>query len=248
MISNPVNIYLTHDIDWLNPLHPYAIIKTFLPYRKWLSVEQLRNPNIFLDAIQKMIDLETELNTPGIYLIGATDKNYGRFDLRYNSHAKQYQKLIAILKDQEIGLHSVGNTIEEQAIKLEGITQKPVHFHRSHFLRFNPDKLYAALERQHIQIDFSIGNIRFPTYNQTTSQGNVQIIPTILSDNSFFYHPAFMVINTFRKLLKQSMQENNPISILFHPENTILKPELWKYLREIIHICTNENTKFKTSY
>ena len=70
------------------------------------------------------------------------------------------------------------------------------------------------------------------------------VIPTILSDNAFFFHSKKLVIDQFKTEIKKAKRYGASVAILFHPENFVIKPQLWEYYDEVINICKNEGALF----
>ena len=113
--------------------------------------------------------------------------------LRYNIKSNKWKKAINILTEANatIGLHSVSTeTIQDQYNNLTKAVNQPIDYHRSHYLKYNPEELYKQLNQCHITTDFSLGNARkIELPNQPNPTQLVQCIPTILFDNSFFFIP-----------------------------------------------------------
>lgn len=259
-------VHITHDIDWLSPYHPYSIIKycrSLFMEPKWLSLKQLGNPEVFLQAIRDLISLEQEHTIRGLFCIGATKGwQLHPHDIRYSTNQQIFQQLVDVLLSSQctIGLHSSFNAdrhslIQQERKNLNSFLKKPVTAHRSHYLQFQPNHLYPQLEKAGIQYDFGYGMAReigfrngFPGKYKpidpaTGNVVDVTVIPLILLDNVFFVKPYHEVMKTFRKTLEQLKQYRGSACILFHPENMILKPQLWNYFEEIIHICKEEGAK-----
>ncbi len=234
-------IYLTHDIDWLNPLHPYSVIKTITHGKKWINTSQLFNPNIFVDGITQLLALNQAHQTNSIWHIGApSTQAFHRFGLRYNTNSKAYQKVISELLNAkvEIGLHSTTyETINKQAESLTRFTQKPIQYHRSHFLHYNSQTLYSQLAAAGITNDFSLGEARKISLPKVTSTyENIQLIPTILFDNIFFFEAPETVFEQFKQCLKTAQTQQKDVAILFHPENFLINSALKEYYQETLRI------------
>lgn len=260
------SIHITHDIDWLSPYHPYSIIKYFrswLPGYQWLSAKQLGNREVFFQTIEELISLEYEHTIRGLFCIGArTGWQLKPHDIRYSIKQQIFHKLIELLQTSQctIGLHSSydanrDNLIQQESKNLTNVIGEPINVHRSHYLQFQPQRLYQQLAEAGIQYDFGYGRAReigfrngFPGKYKpidlsTGKVIDVTIIPLILLDNVFFVKPYHEVLKTFRKTLEELKQYRGSACILFHPENMILKPQLWNYFEEIIHICREEGAK-----
>ncbi len=259
--NEPLKVYLTHDIDWIYPFHSYSILKTFFSNRKWLSVSQLFQSNIYLKNIEKLLAFEKEQNVKSVFNVGANNSTYslGRYDIRYTNNNFHFKKLLEILtvNQFEIGLHSdVNISINKQISLLAKVLERDIKYHRSHFYHFNPLTLWNELDGNGIKVDFSVGNAREVGFKNGMPRHyraidfvnkkvlNTTIVPTILSDNAFFFHDKFFVFNHFIESIKSAKQFGASVAILFHPENMIVKPELWEYYEEIIHICKSEGALF----
>ena len=274
--DQPLKVYLTHDIDWIYPHHIYSIFKTLLFRKDWIDFPQFFQPNIFIKNIEKLIAFEESRNVKSVFLLGANNSafSFGRYNIRYTTHNPFYIKLIELLKQNkiEIGLHSQRSfksnlrlldyarsdkfDMKKQTVTLRKISGEKVKFHRSHFYNFDPLKLWNELDRNNIEIDFSIGNARevgfkscIPRHYQAIDFVNSKVlntivVPTILSDNAFFYQEYDSVFQQFKNTLRTAKQYGASVAILFHPENMVVKPELWKYYEEIIHICKAEGAVF----
>jgi hypothetical protein len=245
-----IPVYLTHDIDWLNPLHGYSLLKWMTPKRQWLSFGQLLKPDLYLRQIEKVIALEKASLVNSTFFIGATQKSYGRYDIRYTTETTQYKTLLGLLKNEATGLHSVQRfDTGEQVALLGQQTGKKIHGHRSHFLKFDPAVLYPQLLKAGITHDFSIGKARYvelPLKWPTPPEG-LTLIPTLLSDNAFFFQPSPVVFDELQKGLDDAVKRNQAFSILLHPENTLLKPELMEYYERILQLCKTYPFNFTTT-
>jgi hypothetical protein len=234
-------IYITHDIDWLNPLHPYSVIKTFTHGKKWIQPSLLFNPKLFLQGVERLLLFNQNQHTNSIWLIGANNQHtFYRKGLRYHSTDSAYVSAISLLKtaEVEIGLHSVSSApIVEQCNRLSNILDKQIKYHRSHYLNFNPDTLYQELQHAGIKIDFSKGTSRAITLpQQIQNTTNVSAVPTILFDNVFFFQSPDEVFNQLKKTLLEAQKQQRDVAILFHPENFIINPKLWEYYEEVLNL------------
>jgi hypothetical protein len=260
--DEPVTVFFTHDIDWIYPFHFYSIIKTISFRNDWIGFSKLFEAEIYLKNIERLIDFEKEQNIKSIFMLGANSSSHSlrRFDIRYTIHNHFFKKLIAILKNHhaEIGLHSQTNfNIGNQLNVLQQIAGKKIAYHRSHFLQFNPLTLWNELDENDVDVDFSIANARevgfkngiprnYKSVNFSTQRVlNINVVPTIISDNAFFFQKSEIVFSKFKETLKKAKQYGGSVAVLFHPENMIIKPELWGYYKEIIHICKQEEVIIK---
>jgi hypothetical protein len=234
-------IYITHDIDWLNPLHPYSVIKTFTHGKKWIKPAQLFNRNLFIEGIEQLLQFNQNRNTKSIWLIGAHDKHtFYHKGLRYRFGNRAYNNTLSILKESQVvfGLHSVSSeSISQQCDRLTNVIGKPIDYHRSHYLNFNPTSLYPQLKKSSIKTDFSTGlsrNIYLPKH--TPPIEGISITPTILFDNVFFFQPPEKVFEQFKQTLHDAKAEQSDVAVLFHPENFIINPALWEYYEEVLRL------------
>ncbi len=259
--KEPLRVFLTHDVDWIYPSHIFSIIKMLSLRKDWISFLQLFQSNIFLKNIEKLIAVEKGQNVKSFFMLGSNDskKCMGRYDIRYTLHHPSFKKLISLLTTNriEIGLHSQNNfSYRDQVRNLERLYGCKVIFHRSHFNNFDPSVLWNILNRNGVDMDFSVGNARevgfkmgIPRHYQAIDFRkekilNTTVVPTILSDNAFFYQDRDIVFEQFKESLKTAKQFGASVAILFHPENMVIKPELWEYYEEIIHICKTEGALF----
>ncbi len=234
-------IYITHDIDWLNPLHPYSVVKTFTHGKKWIPGSMLFNPNLFLHGIERLLKFNQNQHTNAIWLIGATNQHtFYRKGLRYHSKDSAYAAAITLLKtaEVEIGLHSVSSEpIVEQCNRLTNALGKHINYHRSHYLNFNPKILYPQLHQAGITTDFSTGasrDILLP--QQAKNMEGVTLTPTILFDNIFFFQNPEKVFDQFKQTLLEAQAQQRDVAVLFHPENFIINPKLWEYYEEVLRL------------
>ncbi len=250
-------LYLTHDIDWLNPWHPYSVVKFFTRGKNWLSAKDILNPNVFLQSIKRLIEFnEANGLSNNIWLIGGNKTGqFKRYGLRYDISTKQYKKMLAMFREHnlEIGLHSTTyENLSAQAETLGQITQKKILFHRSHFLFTNQLKF---LKQTNIKVDFTFGKAREVFLQEippTFHLSDTRYVPTILLDNIFFDNPYFAqhpekIFSDFTQTLKTALSKQQPVAILFHPENMVVFPALWEYYAEIIRICKAQNVVLNPS-
>lgn len=242
----PLLIYITHDIDWVSPLHPLSVAKTFTHGSKWLGLNKVIRPHIFTEHIHRLSKFNREHDVKPIWLTGAPLKHtFQKFGLRYTADCSTYRKMLFKLneEDAEIGLHSVSTEpIAAQVHTLTSLTGKPVKYHRSHYLKYDENSLYRNLQHQGIKTDFSLGHARtvgLPPQTPVITYGT-NCVPTILFDNAFFFASVETVLAQFRETLADCIKNNRDAAILFHPENFAVKPALWEYYGEIIRILHSD--------
>lgn len=227
-------------------MHPLAWIKPLTHGNKWLRFSQLRNRSVFLESIQQLLKINDIHQTNSTWLIGASSQHtFHRKGLRYKATDTEHHQALASLKDAgvTVGLHSVSTEpIITQADRLSSLLAKPIHHHRSHFLQFNPDTLYTELQQAGIHTDYSSGVAReVQLSNPITPIQGVRSIPTVLFDNSFFFHPPEMVFEQFKQVLKTAQQRGQDVAILFHPENFLIQPALWEHYQEVLHLIKSNS-------
>ncbi len=139
----------------------------------------------------------------------------------------------------EIGLHSVNTeSFARQTIALSELTRQPIHYHRSHYLKFDENSLFKNLQQQHIKTDFSLGNARkidLPSQMPVITYG-INCVPTLLFDNAFFFNDPKDVLHQFKQKINEANMLKQDVAILFHPENFAVNPALWDYYEEVISI------------
>lgn len=201
----------------------------------------LFNPKLFLEGIERLLQFNQNQQTKSIWLIGATNQHsFYKKGLRYRSIDSTYASAISLLQNAEveIGLHSVSLApIVEQCNRLSDILNKPIQYHRSHYLNFNPDTLYNELQQAGIKFDFSTGASRaitLPAQNQNTA--NISAVPTILFDNIFFFESPDQVFHQFKQTIQAAKAQQRDVAILFHPENFLINPKLWEYYEEVLRL------------
>ncbi len=257
-----VTVFFTHDIDWIYPFHFYSIVKTISLRNDWIGFSKLFEGEIYLKNMERLIAFEKEQNIKSIFMLGANSSSHSlrRFDIRYTINNHFFKKLIAILQkhQSDIGLHSQSSfNIGRQLDILQKIVGKKIAYHRSHFLQFNPLTLWNELDENNVDVDFSIADARevgfkngiprnYKSINFSAQKVlNINVVPTIISDNAFFFQKSEIVLSKFKETLKKAKQYGGSVAILFHPENMLIKPELWGYYKEIIHICKQEGVFIK---
>ena len=67
-------------------------------------------------------------------------------------------------------------------------------------------------------------------------------------DNAFFYKSYAEVMLLLKQILDELCDYGGMACISFHPENMLLKPELWDYYEEIIHICIQRGIDINPTY
>lgn len=240
-------LYLTHDIDWLSPFHPYAWIKCLTHGSKWLKLQQLMHPTIFLDSIESVCKQNAQENINPVWLIGAASGHaLSRYGLRYTTHSANYPLLIQLLKKWNctIGLHSITKeNLNIQAIQLKSFTGQNVSYHRSHFLKQHT-ALKNELAHAQIKIDFSFGKARQVHLADSNLNSSLKFVPTLLFDNAFFFNKPEDVFSTFSTELRKAIATNKDVAICFHPENFLILPALREYYQEILCISKNEGAVF----
>lgn len=256
-------IYVTHDIDWINPRHLYSfanVLRSAIGRHKWISFKEALRSDTFIRNLEQLLNLEKQLNIHAIYCIGATNGlQLGRYDIRYSLKSDLTQKAIEmILSGQhQIGLQSSYTAFEKKSVRQEieqlsaATKQKPVT-HRCHYLHAPPASSHAQLTDAGIKFEMGFGHSRQiglkncfpgkfkPIDPQTGRCSDITVIPMIMMDNVFFFRPYHEVMKRFRDTLQQVKAYNGSACISFHPENMLLKPELYNYFEEIIHICKEE--------
>jgi hypothetical protein len=251
-------IYITHDIDWLNPLHPYSVlnsIRSLIGKHKWFSLKRLFDQELFLNNIEQLLQLEKALGIQAIYCIGASaGSTFGRHSLRYQPGSALYSNLMQLLHqyDMLVGLHSSYNgiqkgTLQQEQNRLSTYWGKKSNFHRAHYIPHLSSDDYTELESAGFTYDLgfgsssSIGLRHKPQHNfKPVESHSIGVIPMILMDNVFFKRPYHEVITAFKSCLQTLKTNNGSACIAFHPENMLLRPQLYSYFEEIIHLCKQE--------
>jgi hypothetical protein len=240
-------LYLTHDIDWLSPFHPYAWIKCLTHGSKWLKPQQLMHPTIFLDSIESVCKQNAQENINPVWLIGAASAHtLNRYGIRYTIHSANYPLLIQLLKRWgcAIGLQGiVEEKLNTQVIQLKSFTGQNVLYHRLHFLK-QYNELENDLAQANIKVDFSFGKARQVHWAESDSNTEVKFVPTLLFDNAFFFNNPEEVFSTFSTELRKAIATNKDVAICFHPENFLILPALREYYQEVIRISRNEGAVF----
>jgi hypothetical protein len=256
-------IHITHDIDWINPRHPYSfanVLRSALGKHAWLTLKQTLAKNTFVKNIEQLIELEKQLDVQAIYCIGAmTGTQLGRYDIRYSINGRLTKKVIEMILSRQhtIGLQSSYHAFEKKSLveeshQLNAATHETTVIHRCHYLNAPPSMLYPQLEEAGLKYELGFGSSRqiglknqfpgkFKPIDPVTGISyDVTVIPLVLMDNAFFYAPYHEVLKSFRNTLHQLKNYNGSACISFHPENMLLKPQLYNYFEEIIHICKEE--------
>lgn len=267
--TDSFTVYTTHDIDWINPHHPYSIanyIRAAFTTHRWLTAAQLWQKDSLLKNIEQLLRLEHELGVSATYCIGATaGLQLGRYDIRYATNSSLYAEMCSLIGsyNQSIGLHSSVNAGKHNAIgaelaSLQKHTSQTIVSHRSHYLSGEAQTLHTELEQAGIKYELGNGAARIvglangfpgkykPVNPITNNTIDVTIVPLILMDNIFFVKPYYEVMAEFKQTLNTVKQYNGSVCILFHPENMLLRPQLYNYFEEIVHICKQQGAKLNT--
>ena len=241
-------LFITHDIDWISPLHPYSVAKAFTHGNKWIGLSKIIQPDIFIRHIEKLLSFNQSHYVNPVWLSGAPQKHsFQKFGLRYTADCPSYKKAINLLLEagSEIGLHSVNTeSLARQATALCELTMQPIHYHRSHYLKFDENSLFKNLHQQNIRTDFSLGNARrvdMPSQMPVITYG-VNCVPTLLFDNAFFFNDPREVLQQFKQKIKEAAVQKQDVALLFHPENFAVNPALWDYYEEVISIVKEVNS------
>ncbi len=235
-------VYVTHDIDWISPLHPFSVAKAFTHGNKWLSLNKIIQPGIFIKHIHKLMEFNQAEHINAIWLIGAPMQNsYQKMGLRYTFDCRSYKNLVKTLVNErvKIGLHSVqSEDISKQFQALQSLVPSPIKFHRSHYLKFDSNKLFPRLQQHHIATDFSLGQARqINLPEQPPISYGVNCVPTILFDNLFFFQKPDEAFKQFEATLQLAQSKQQDVAILFHPENLAINPRLWDYYKDVLRIA-----------
>jgi hypothetical protein len=254
-------IYITHDIDWLNLLHPYSIlnsVRATISKHKWFSPKQLLQNDLLLRNIEQLLQLEKQLGVHSIYFLGASaEVSLGRYAIRYGINSGLYKELIALLQQYQmpIGLHSSKNAFQKNKLQQErdrlcSLTNTPILAHRSHYVPQLSQHDFAQLEATGFLDDFGSGSSKkigfkngFPgIYKplQTQEPSKLKLVPMMLMDNVFFSRPYHEVIFSFKTSLQKLKVMEGSACVAFHPENMLLQPQLYSYFEEILHLCKEE--------
>ena len=267
--QHPFTVSFTHDVDWLDPYHPYAWIQStagLIKNKPRLPFKQLWKRDLFLRNCEQMLQAEQQQNIKSIWCLGAQPtEGMSRYDIRYSSYNPLLKELIALIKqhNQEIGLHSSFNAVNLGNLKMEvdclqELTGLPVRFHRSHYLYANPAQLYSQLDETNIAFELGWGYPRKVALKQampgmfrplnpsTKALHKVQVVPLMMMDNVLFVQPEATVLHQFSHLLASVQTFKGTVCLLFHPENFLLKPDLWQSFSQIIDICKQHQAALQT--
>lgn len=249
-------LLVTHDIDWLDPWHPYSLLNSFrslLSGHKWLSFTNILNRQRFADQIAQLTEFEKESGIRSVYLFSGNNSSYRRFDIRYTLDATFTRQAIqqVIGSGHTIGLQTTARDLAQHHLmdvrhQLESVTGARIRFHRSHYLTYNPQTL-DQVNNASLTYDLGFGNARKPgsishyfgPFIENPNQSLIRI-PMVITDNAFFVRDAASLLKEFREMIPIILRQKGLVNMNFHPENMLIQPALFQHFREIIHICEEE--------
>jgi len=245
-------LLFTHDIDWLNPMHPASIGKKMLG-KQWLSWKQILQKDAFLRNLEMVISEEAKLGINALNLIGiqSIKNTLSRIGIRYAYNSSFISECFSICKQftQPCGLHI--NQLEpisfqvEQFVQLYGNT--PLYFRSHYFIKLSQNQL-EELWNAGVRYDLSAGKSTHVGIIPSFSNHPMENIPTVVSDNNFFrMQDDKQVIRLFEDCLASLKQSPQVVAILFHPENLLIYPELKQRYLEIIDIVKKSAIQITTA-
>jgi hypothetical protein len=262
--DGPSKVYFTHDIDWLNPMHPYSLIKKIMPFKKWLSVSQILQSDIYIRNVEKLLLMESDHHINSVFMLGASNKksSLNRFDIRYTINEPLFLELIELLKQNHVlcGLHSQKDIdIVDQVDSLGRVCGNKISYHRRHYSMFDMLTMWNELENCGVEYDFSLARSHYTGFVSGIKRHfqaidfrlqivrDIHVVPTILYDNAFLLYSKELVLDRFKRAVDDANKFGSQFAILFHPENMLLHPVLWEYYEEVITYCKSSGVEMKTT-
>ncbi|MBN1968787.1 MAG: hypothetical protein JXR48_13980 [Candidatus Delongbacteria bacterium] len=212
--------------DLLKRKSPKLFISNLLSFMRRISSR--KDP---YDRFETFIDLSKSLQTiPYFFLIFNSNS---QFDAKYYNNPKELNSLLTKLGDSKIGIHYSYNSILDQTLSediknfQEKIGIKP-SYGRAHYLRFRPTELFNQIEKNGLEIDFSLGYSKISGFRAGTSRDfqpwNFKEkrpyafleSPLGFMDSTFEYYNKKNPKEILEKLFTYTLESEGSLNILLH--------------------------------
>jgi peptidoglycan/xylan/chitin deacetylase (PgdA/CDA1 family) len=240
-------VVLSHDVDYVfNQISLGTLVK-----RNLRDLSKARLKNILKDwsnvvirkpfkdwSVDKLIDIEKELNIPATYFFLCLEKGEDDFNYKISELKSYIDKIVK--NGSEIAFHGGLKAFEDEnyfnkeySRFYSRIGSIPKGY-RSHFLKFNSDKTFHLLQKRNFLYDATLGlpdSIGFrngmcypyrPIYWNSDEFENILEIPLHIMDVSFFKYMNLNLdqsIEAYQKVVNEVKNVEGVISILWHNNN-----------------------------
>ena len=255
-------VIISHDVDRITGAELTAVAKGVLR-AIGLRSDGLPtlpfSPKAYRDNLRRLLDFERAQGVKACYFLLAGPYGLWRYSSRYDVRWSQARKFIGEIREagMTIGLHGsyyardAGSYLAEKD-RLEQAVGAPVLCHRNHYLRFDSLRVCSQLEAAGIRYEFSAGFGERMGFRAGTARtyrlfdlmhgrpANLVSVPLVYMDTPVCGIASWAerdsIFNELRALLLEAKKVQGCVSLLFHPELLLARPDLWAFFEEIIHL------------
>ena len=174
--SRNLTVYLTHDVDRVNPLDPVGLLRRLIVSTRGIPqnitsrigdlFRWIRNSHQFLYAFRSIMQMEHETGAIATYFLMSGPYSFRKTGSRTGNCLmnKRLAKLVK-LADQyghRIGLHGCAYSLEQldyrrQREALSRATGHEITWHRNHYLVWDPEVSPRVLKEAGLRVDSTLG-------------------------------------------------------------------------------------------
>lgn len=255
-----LRVVLTHDVDWVTPREPVSLAKSLVravrPQGRWVPLGQAVSGDAFLRSVERLLELEAEAGARSWFFMLAGPYRPSRFGSRYACTWRAARRIVAAVRAAGclVGLHSSywareARSYARETARLSECLGEPVRVHRSHYLRFDRERLWEDLEEAGIEVDSSVGlasGLGFraglatpyrPFRSDAARAARVVELPLVFMDRPTDVTNAERRLRELGEILERARSVRGWVSILIHPESLAVEPRWADFYRRTLALC-----------
>jgi len=255
-------VIITHDVDRTLLGEPFSFLKTVLNglgamKRECYSLSSVLDPKAVLRSLEKLLQFEADHGIRSVFFVMSGPYSLARYGTRYDVRWSASRRAVRLIQEagMQIGLHgsyyaAQKNRYGEEKKRLEDVLGREVALHRNHYLHIDPYRSWGQLEKAGFAYDFSVGfrrgigfrvgaADRLPAFDLSERRTKaLRLVPLIFMDGAVDWEKGEeAILERIKAVLQKAKAVAGTVSLLFHPEFFILKPQAWKVFVRIVDGC-----------
>jgi hypothetical protein len=255
-----LRVVLTHDVDWVTPREPVSMAKSLVQATRrpgrWLSLAQAVSGDAFLRAVDRLLELEQEVNARSWFFMLAGPYRPSRWGSRYDCRWGTARRLARAVQAAgcQVGLHgsyeaSEAHSYRREVNRLAEVLGERVRLHRSHYLRFDRNGLWSDLEEAGIEVDSSVGLVSGmgfraglatpyrPFLPSAARAARVLELPLVYMDGAEDLNDADRRMTELGETLATVRSAGGWVALLLHPESIAVDLRWVDFYRRVLALC-----------
>ena len=254
-------VVIAHDVDRTTTWEPTCLANavlhsTGLRAGAWLPLRDALSSRAISQTIGRLLDFERQQGVGAHYFMMSGPYGLGRYATRTDVRWASARTVGRLVQEagMSVGLHGSFaakdlNRYGEEKDRLEQTLGCAVTAHRNHYLRFDPEKLYAQLEAAGIRFDLSVGFVNRTGFRNGCARGHpafdlsndrpsrVVSLPQLYMDTVMQHRSPQQILGELRDALIHVRKVQGCVCLVFHPETFLIDKRAWPLFKEILQLC-----------